>query len=644
MPHEADYSIPKKDLTPEEFDTYLEGTEVRAAITRNMEIGAQIVKEGRGIFGIPEFTKLFTFDGSIKTKNDPKQSAHYGPFFSLEGRFAKKGDDYILRGTNYLVSIDPTLEVGQKINTIQTDFVDAVDALSLDGPVISSESYLEQSATLDYLKNAALTLFNALIQEEKIGKFYLHDEEYQRVRKLAVELGRYATQAYYAHLIDAKEDYASVMSLLIEKYEQIQEVTGYIEKEYREGIFQYRHFTRPEAGHPLIIGASVFTTVHQVHPMPETIIGLPSGGSELAFAQQYAYKAIVQHDASLVLVPLSLHSIKDAFDTERIDKDGFKAFLRSREEYLRGKKILIVEDNSSTGRTIQLLHDLLTELFNVQGVNVSVAESDLIRSTINSEAAHRTHVASNRTYAYSVSMLPISKNIRPKVDLKEIAETRRLSREYRRKLDESEVLADQIMYRAFIKMCEKPTEDVLEKLDSSNAVLDFRYTFLSNFYAVPITYAGQHYPSVEHAYHAQKFTTAALSGVSRECMEEINELLRVRGRLEKIEYVGNVFTDQTLLSGTIKAISDTLRKHGYVRSNWDDDKMRLMADLLLQKFENTELGGRLLATGNKYLVEGNTWNDTLWGVSNGRGRNLLGLMLMEVREALHQNKKKPAES
>ena len=27
---------------------------------------------------------------------------------------------------------------------------------------------------------------------------------------------------------------------------------------------------------------------------------------------------------------------------------------------------------------------------------------------------------------------------------------------------------------------------------------------------------------------------------------------------------------------------------------------------------------------DKVLIEGNTWNDTFWGVSNNRGRNILG--------------------
>ncbi len=124
-------------------------------------------------------------------------------------------------------------------------------------------------------------------------------------------------------------------------------------------------------------------------------------------------------------------------------------------------------------------------------------------------------------------------------------------------------------------------------------------------------------------------------------MQEINETLRIRGRLNTYTNAVSIFSDQTLSSGNAKVIADILRKYQYVRPDWDNDKMRLMAELLLQKFRDPQLSTRLLETGNRYLVEGNTWNDTLWGVSNGRGRNLLGFMLMDIR-ALIQKGELPA--
>lgn len=58
------------------------------------------------------------------------------------------------------------------------------------------------------------------------------------------------------------------------------------------------------------------------------------------------------------------------------------------------------------------------------------------------------------------------------------------------------------------------------------------------------------------------------------------------------------------------------------RPDWEDVKVDIMLGLLRQKFQHPELGAKLLATGDAYLVEGNTWGDTFWGVFNGKGQNI----------------------
>ena len=66
-------------------------------------------------------------------------------------------------------------------------------------------------------------------------------------------------------------------------------------------------------------------------------------------------------------------------------------------------------------------------------------------------------------------------------------------------------------------------------------------------------------------------------------------------------------------------------------------KVKLMFELVLEKFkQNPELKQKLLETGNQELIEGNTWNDTFWGVCNGQGQNWLGKILMLVRSELNK--------
>ena len=49
---------------------------------------------------------------------------------------------------------------------------------------------------------------------------------------------------------------------------------------------------------------------------------------------------------------------------------------------------------------------------------------------------------------------------------------------------------------------------------------------------------------------------------------------------------------------------------------------------------STELKNKLLATGNKKLINLTTYPDPYYGVRDGSGNNVLGKLLEQVREAL----------
>lgn len=73
-------------------------------------------------------------------------------------------------------------------------------------------------------------------------------------------------------------------------------------------------------------------------------------------------------------------------------------------------------------------------------------------------------------------------------------------------------------------------------------------------------------------------------------------------------------------------------RHVKLRKDWNAIKTDVMLSLVRGKFQWPELQKKLLATGDAYLEEGNTWSDTCWGVCDGRGENRLGKILMQVRE------------
>lgn len=69
-----------------------------------------------------------------------------------------------------------------------------------------------------------------------------------------------------------------------------------------------------------------------------------------------------------------------------------------------------------------------------------------------------------------------------------------------------------------------------------------------------------------------------------------------------------------------------------VRSDWADIKVDRMRRVLAAKFTIGDLDERLLATGDAQLIEESTM-DAFWGVGKkGNGKNMLGVLLMELRE------------
>jgi len=72
-----------------------------------------------------------------------------------------------------------------------------------------------------------------------------------------------------------------------------------------------------------------------------------------------------------------------------------------------------------------------------------------------------------------------------------------------------------------------------------------------------------------------------------------------------------------------------------LRKDWETAKDGIMRDALRAKFtQNEDLKKILLETGDAILVE-HTKNDSYWGDGgDGSGKNMLGKLLMELREEL----------
>ena len=131
------------------------------------------------------------------------------------------------------------------------------------------------------------------------------------------------------------------------------------------------------------------------------------------------------------------------------------------------------------------------------------------------------------------------------------------------------------------------------------------YGCFSNFAHYGFELDGKWWMTSEHYFQAQKF-----------CGTEYEEIIR-------------------LLDNPMKAAEMGRNREVPLRADWEQVKDDIMRKAVLAKFtQNKDIKNVLLSTGKETIVE-NTSNDYYWGCGkDGSGKNMLGIILMEVREKL----------
>jgi ribA/ribD-fused uncharacterized protein len=139
------------------------------------------------------------------------------------------------------------------------------------------------------------------------------------------------------------------------------------------------------------------------------------------------------------------------------------------------------------------------------------------------------------------------------------------------------------------------------------------YGAFSNLYRRSVSFENRDYPTAEHAYQAGK--------PSKEAVRE------------------------WILSAPSPALV-AMAAHGLytwdIVPNWSQIKFERMRQVIRAKFtQHADLGELLLSTGDLRLIEAGKTNNAvnrLWGEVNGKGLNMLGVMLMEIRSELRKAK------
>lgn len=95
--------------------------------------------------------------------------------------------------------------------------------------------------------------------------------------------------------------------------------------------------------------------------------------------------------------------------------------------------------------------------------------------------------------------------------------------------------------------------------------------------------------------------------------------------------------DGKILGGPLKSPAEcrVIGKKVQLRTDWEEVKLGIMLFYVTKKFkDDTLLRNSLLLSKPLYLEETNDWGDDFWGVCNEKGQNMLGAILMQVREEL----------
>ena len=139
---------------------------------------------------------------------------------------------------------------------------------------------------------------------------------------------------------------------------------------------------------------------------------------------------------------------------------------------------------------------------------------------------------------------------------------------------------------------------------------DKNYGFLSNLYKKPITFEGREFPNSEYAYQFGKYSDKATREWAMSCPK----------------------------SHLLAIISHNLLSWDIVKG-WSKIRFNRMYEVLKEKFSAAELKKKLIDTKDAILIE-DSKTDNIWGIGkSGTGKNMLGKLLMKIREELKDAKK-----
>ncbi|QJD50957.1 hypothetical protein KNV00_gp062 [Streptomyces phage Bmoc] len=137
---------------------------------------------------------------------------------------------------------------------------------------------------------------------------------------------------------------------------------------------------------------------------------------------------------------------------------------------------------------------------------------------------------------------------------------------------------------------------------------DGEYRWLSNFYERPVRVGNLTFANNEAAFQGAKYKAAKCD------------------QTEQYRYL------EKMVQADAQTAKNMGRRIPLDLDKWESIKVTCMREVVKAKFDqHADLQMKLIETGAALLVEGNHWGDKFWGRCEGKGLNVLGSILMELR-------------
>lgn len=338
--------------------------------------------------------------GVVLSKDEVKH-----PFFAYEGHATDLYGYWSSRGPLYYIFSDSFMKREECIEKMTNEYALLKEHIGILSDPASTQA--QRIGYLDYLKSFFLIVYHAYTYPERFGIEL--DKEASVLKNILRKASEEFTRMYYRALLGKTVDYTSTRDEFECVELQWDVLVGYFKSssDFESGWFKYS-----ELDDPIVILKAAYSFLNEDSGV-DVIIGIESGGTELCFVTKLLYRLMGNIDfVSTELVALSRYTLQRSslYEGKTTPADIIDSQIARLS--LTGKRVLVVDDNSNTGESAQLVFNALQKS-PARSVRIRVAEFDMHRSMFKhlNWAKKPDYIAHPDLFLCSVAVTPITQGL-----------------------------------------------------------------------------------------------------------------------------------------------------------------------------------------------------------------------------------------